>query len=120
MMMATRSPGSTPNVGTKPVGQRAGDAVVLGERRPLVLVHQEGGVAVGERHVEHGPQRRGSVLPRPGRDAEEVALLHLEDLARCGERRGRLGELILGMSLAEALTAPPPRPPPGCTKRAAR
>ena len=48
MTIATRSPWATPKVVAQPVRQRAGDAVVLGEGRALVLVDQEGGVAVGE------------------------------------------------------------------------
>ena len=64
------------------VGQGAGDAVVLGEGRALVLVDEEDGVAVAERHVHDGAQRRRRVLPRPGRHAADVELLHLEELAR--------------------------------------
>ena len=74
------------------VGQRAGDAVVLGEGRPLVLVDEEDGVAVTERHVNDGPQRRGCVLPRPGGHAADVQFLHLEKLARCGELRVGFGD----------------------------
>ncbi len=48
MMMATRSPCSIPKVELEPVGQGAGDAVVLGEGRPLVLVDEEHGVTVPE------------------------------------------------------------------------
>ena len=55
-----------PRTRAEPVGQRAGDAVVLGEGRALVLVDQEGGVAVAERHVEHGPQRGGLRSSRSG------------------------------------------------------
>ena len=36
------------------VGQRAGDPVVLGERGPLVLVDEVGGVAVPEGQIEDG------------------------------------------------------------------
>ena len=45
-----------PEGGPEPVRQRAGNAVVLGEGRPLVLVDEEGGVTVGERHIEDGTQ----------------------------------------------------------------
>ena len=108
MMMATRSPCSTPKVVLQPVGQGAGDAVVLGEGGALVLVDEERLVAVGERHIEHGAQVGWRVLPRAGGDAADVALFHLEDLARrgqswrwprrwtCWARRSALGTLLLG------------------------
>ena len=71
------------------VRQRAGDAVVLREGGPLVLVDQEDGVAVAERHVEDGPERGRRVLPGPGGHAADVELLHLEELA--GRRQRGVG-----------------------------
>ena len=71
--------------GVQPVGQAAGDAVVLGERGALVLVDEERLVAVGEGHIEHDAQVGWRVLPGAGEDAADVALFHLEDLARRGQ-----------------------------------
>ena len=89
MAMATRSPWRHAELVPQPVRQRAGDPVVLGEAGPLVLVDQEGGVAVAEGQVEDGAQRRRGVLPRAGGDAPDGALLHFEQLAR--RRQGRVG-----------------------------
>ena len=75
-----------PEGGAQPVGQGAGDAVVLGEGRALVLVDEEDGVAVAERHVHDGAQRGRRVLPDPRRHPADVELLHLEELPRGGER----------------------------------
>ena len=89
MTMATRSPCCHPELVDQPVGQRAGDAVVLGEAGPLVLVDQIGGVAVPEGQVEDDTQRRRRVLPGAGGDAADDALLHLEQLP--GRRQGGVG-----------------------------
>jgi hypothetical protein len=59
---------------------------VLGEGGPLVLVDEEGGVAVAEGQIEDGAQRRRRVLPGAGGDAADVALFHLEQLAGGGQR----------------------------------
>ena len=75
-----------PEGGAQPVGQGAGDAVVLGEGRPLVLVDEEDVVAVAERHVDDGAQRGRRVLPDAGRHPADVELLHLEELPGGGER----------------------------------
>ena len=74
------------------VGQGAGDPVVLGEGRPLVLVDEEHGVPVPERHVHDGPQGRRRMLPDPGLDATDVELLHLEELPGGGQLRVGLGQ----------------------------
>ena len=74
-----------PEGGAQPVGQGAGDAVVLGEGRPLVLVDEEDVVAVAERHVHHGAERRRRVLPNPRGHAADVELFHLEELPGGGE-----------------------------------
>ena len=66
--------------------QGAGDAVVLGEGRALVLVDEEDGIAVAQRHVHDGAERWRGVLPDAGRHAADVELLHLEELPGGGER----------------------------------
>ena len=100
MMMATRSPWAIPKRGAEPLRERAGDAVVLGEGRPLVLVHEEGGITVGERHVEDGAQGRRCVLPGPGRHAADVELLHLEELPGAVRASVGLGDRHRGRVLA--------------------
>ena len=65
---------------------------MLVEGDPLVLVDEEGGVAVTQGHVDDLPQRGGGVLPDVGRHTPDVDLLHLEELAWGRQEGIRLGD----------------------------
>ncbi len=69
----------------QPVGQGAGDPVVLREAGALVLVDQERAVPMAERKVEHGAECLRCVLPRAGGNAADIPVLHFEQLTRRGE-----------------------------------
>ena len=78
------------------VDQRAGEGgrgpVVLGEAQLLVLVDDEGGLAVGPAQLEDRPQARWGVLPHSRGPPGDLHLLDLEQLAGSGEGGGGVGD----------------------------
>ena len=87
-------------------GQVRGDAEVLLEAVALVLVDQEGGVAVAPTRAQDVRQGRRRPLPHPRLDPPHQGLVHLEHLAGSGQRCVRLGK-GQGHQTTKRLSHPP-------------